>query len=158
MRKLLLLTLLPFFQAQKIPCTFHSCDVEQIQMNLKDEIQAIQLFNVEVDDYHALCQTLKQAHQIELDNEPLASHEEVYIFVDGTLLQKELLAQGYAHLKIANPTYLYGQEMIDASRHIRQTSNEVRATFQHEPAMIGLLYWGIVLGLWCICICFLKKA
>lgn len=157
MKKLWLLTLLPFFQTQNIPCTLYQCNAEQIKMNIKDEIQEVELFNIHVKDHRHLCQRLETAQTLELSYEPKANTQQVYLFADGKLIQEELLAQGEAYLKIANPTYEYGQEMIEASRHIRRTSNNAYVHFQKEPASIGIYYWLIVFGIWLFCIIFMKK-
>ena len=157
MKKRLLLTLLPFLQSKRIPCTLHQCDVDVIQLNIDDKIETIDLFNIEVDDYHHVCQVLSRAKKIEIEHDEQALQNQVYLVVDDVLLQKELLAQGYAHLKIANPTYTYGSEMIEASRHIRQTSGEAKQLFQQEHATVAIIYWVIVMIMWLICIVSLKK-
>lgn len=155
MKKLLLLTLLPFFTPQQIPCTYHSCDISQIQVKINDQKETIQLFNIQVIEERYLCQRLQQANTITLEKEPFSN--EYYVFVDGTLLQKELLSKGYARLKIANPTYQYGQEMIDASRHIRKTNQHHKVMFQPQKASVAILYWFIILAIWLIMGFFLKK-
>ena len=157
MKKLLLFTLFPFFQTQSIPCTLHQCNVGQIEVNVQDEIKEIQLFNIQIEDYHYLCQELKASKTLELQYASQGSGQQVYLFADGKLIQEELLTQGYANLNIANPTYDYGQEMIDASRHIRRSNASAYESFQKEPAFIGKLYWGIVFVLWLMNIILLKK-
>jgi hypothetical protein len=157
MKKRLLLTLLPFIQSKRTPCTLHQCDVNHISLNIEDKIETIELFNIEVDDYHHVCQVLGRAKTIEVEHEEQALQHQVYLVVDDSLLQKDLLAQGYAHLKIANPTYTYGQEMIEASRHIRQTNGESKQLFQQEHATVAIIYWLIVMVMWVICIVSLKK-
>ena len=157
MKKLLLFTLFPFFQQQNTLCTLHQCEVDQIVLNVKDETQEIQLFNIQIHDYRYLCQTLQQAQRIEMVTETNMQNNQVYLWVDGELLQTTLLSQGYASLKIANPTYLYGQEMIDASRHIRKTQNNHNTKMVQQNATIGIIYYIIVLVIWLICIILLKK-
>lgn len=79
------------------------------------ELNKKEPFAIEAKDY--TCDRLSSAQSIELKIDPLAKEPDKYgrliawIYVDGDLLQSELVEQGYASVKYIYDDYLYVDEL-----------------------------------------------
>lgn len=152
MKKLLLvLTFLPFFQDTQYPCTLHACRNGIVEVNFKDEIQKLELFNItlEEDGGSALCEIVEDASLLSFSYDP-GNDQEVYLFADEQLVQTQLLRQGKASLQIANPSYAYGEEMIEASRNIYMVNGDASSVFRQADAAVAPMYFAIALLLWLV--------
>ena len=73
-----------------------------------------------------VCNKLKKAEKIELEYEPNTDKQDkydrylAYIFVDGKLLEEEILKKGYAEVKYANKDFKYYETMIKAEEKAKK--------------------------------------
>ena len=77
-------------------------------------------FNKEIDEY--VCNLLTNAKKIEIQNDSQSDtydkyHRElVWLYVDGTLLQKDLISKGYGQVNYVTSTYSNLSELCDAEK------------------------------------------
>ena len=77
-----------------------------------------------VKDY--VCNSFKSAKKIKIEYEPNAERQDKYgrtqawVYVDGVLLQEDLVKQGYAKVVYLNDDYLHAVELKDALTYAKE--------------------------------------
>lgn len=96
-----------------------------------------------VSDY--VCSLLENAKQIKVEYEPSIKTEDkfgriqAWVFVDDTLLQEDLIKNGYARAMYLEDDYLYADNLKDAQTYAKTNnlgiwmSNETVETIEEQP-------------------------
>ena len=95
-----------------------------------------------VKDY--VCSTFKSAKKIKIEYEPNADRKDKYgriqawVYVDGVLLQEDLVKQGYAKVIYLNDNYLHTSELKEALSYAKDKKlgiwkNEENVSKKDEP-------------------------
>ena len=77
-----------------------------------------------VKDY--VCDALKSAKKIKIEYEPNIEREDKYgriqawVYIDGVLLQEDLVKQGYAKVVYINDDYLHAKELKSALSYAKE--------------------------------------
>lgn len=127
--------------AEKKEMTFDSCvDGDTIKAKIDGEVSTIRFLAVdtpetvhpkkkaepygkEASEY--TCNRVKSAKKLEIEYDPGSSKLDKYkrtlgwIYVDGSLLQKELIEHGYAKLAYIYGDYLYTNELKNIEKNIK---------------------------------------
>lgn len=160
MKILFMLTaLLPFFHYQKYPVNLKSCNNDQILIEYNQEQYSLELFNlVETNEQSRaqVCRLLNEASEIQIEIDPLIQISEpikAYVFVDGTLLQKQMIQMELALPKINHPHYKYHSQMqVAIKTAYHDTKNKTMNQDYH-----GLIHLGIYYLILLLCICIYRK-
>lgn len=121
-----------------IPVTLAVCEPQALVFMAEEEKIEAAIFNIEVKDWEKVCTVLEEANVIEIEKEPL-NHEEskdVYVFVDGVLLQKLILERKWGEVLIPHPEYRYAAQM--ENDEIIQVQNPKNLPPTHQSATIVL--------------------
>lgn len=87
---------------------------------LNSDTNTPEAYAVEAKDY--VCQLLKQADKIELEEDPKADREDkfgrrlVWVWVDDALLQYQLVQEGYAKVAYLYDDYLYASALKEIEK------------------------------------------
>ena len=79
---------------------------------------------INVDKY--VCDMLENAKKIEIEYEPLENEEDsfgrisAWVLVDGSLLQEDLIKNGYAKILSLNDEYLYAEKLKEAQKYAKE--------------------------------------
>ena len=79
---------------------------------------------IDVDKY--VCEKLEKAQKIEIEYEPLEKENDtfgrisVWVFIDGSLLQEDLIKNGYAKILSLNDEYLYAEKLKESQKYARE--------------------------------------
>lgn len=117
--------MMPLLKNTKYTGTVTDCSAGSFLFQYKSETYPFTLFNVlyAQEGANEACSRLLGTSTIEIENDLLAPSDEVYVFVDGELLQVALIRDGYARVKIANPEYKYYKELVEI--HTEDVSSEL---------------------------------
>lgn len=152
---MLWLALFPFLHATSYNVSYVSCTPEEIVVRHKDENLKIALFNIAITKDEAkkiTCDVLKHAKKIQMEIDPSSKIEEVlpvYVFVDGKLLQEELIEKSLAYPLIKNPEYTYEERLEKAVQ-----STQVMAEAGNEKAkkdtfpIIAPIFLALIVVIW----------
>ena len=121
------------------------CDEDQITVVLQDQIIPVVLFDVQVNEQgqERACHILNEAEEIRIELQPGHTHSlplPVWLFADDQLVQKTLLEHREAEILIANPTYLYMDQLLevqDSVSGMRET--EADYTYARDRGQICIL-------------------
>lgn len=105
MRLLILFALFSFLPNEKYEIDKYICENNEIRVYYKENWYTISLFNVFVKE--DVCPYLEGNMKIEFDQNIDRDKWDVYVFMDGELLQKKLIEDKVAEIKIENPRYKY---------------------------------------------------
>lgn len=137
---LLAIQLLSFTPPTQIPVDYGKCEAGQIIIIKGETKQSIRLFNVAYTEkgYEYACLRINQAKRITYVVDPLVNQDydlQVWLFLEGELLQKDLISKGFATVEVNNPTYLYQKECEEAANSlsvISQNTNSVQDIGYHQ--------------------------
>lgn len=105
---------------EKIKVRFLGINAPEIASSTKKA----EAYGDKAKDY--VCNKLKKAEKIELEYEPNSDQKDrydrylAYIFVDGKLLEEDILKKGYAEVKYANKNFKYYDSMIKAEEKAKK--------------------------------------
>lgn len=122
---ILLATLFPFLSRTRYEVEFQKMDDKKIEVVCENSELSLSLFNVEMKNEHGwevVEQLVKEADHITMEIDPTTQVKQdlsVYLFLDGRLLQEELLERGIAYISIRNPNYTYEKQMEIAESKTR---------------------------------------
>lgn len=104
---------------------FHSCvDGDTMKVTRKGEVERVRFLSVDTpelksNDYYAVeaseftCNKIKEAKELALEYDPKADKRDrhgrllAWIYVDGALLQEDLVKKGYARVHYVYDDYMY---------------------------------------------------
>ena len=100
------------------------------------------------------CKLLSRASSIKLQYDPKSDKVDKYdrvlawVYVDGELLQKELVSKGYAEVKYVYDDYLYSNELkelenISKEKKLGMWSNVSNKSRSNIPSIHDLIYYSI---------------
>ena len=130
------------------------CDTV-IEIQYEEDVYSIAPFNIYDWEMADVCPLLLGAHDVAIEWEPDVAWEEpigVWIFIDGTLLQEQLIAEGKAKIMRHNPTYTYAQTLeraledtqtISAPLH-EEPSQEVKQSLRGWLLIGGLMVFSLI--------------
>lgn len=142
--------LFPFLHTTSYPAELVKCSQEQILLSSNSEEIEVSLFNTKIiddDGWKKACSLLEDASSIRFEIDPSSKIEEpipVYLFVNDTLVQEELMKLEYAYPMIRNPEYTYEKQLEEAYDSTKTIANAVVEQTEHSSAMVAPLY---VLGI-----------
>lgn len=117
-----LLALFPFLHDTKYPIQITSCEQESVIASYETTPFTLSLFNLYIKDdagWERTCSLLQEAKKVELEIDSSASVSEplsAYVFIDGTLLQEQLIREGHALTRIHNPEYTYQAKLSELEK------------------------------------------
>ena len=94
---------------QKETVDVEKCDEDELVFSKDEHSFQASFFNIRFVNEEArrqACEMLTKARRVEVEIDPQSSRDQpvdVYVFTDGTLLQKTLLEKGLALINIRNP-------------------------------------------------------
>lgn len=111
-----------------------------------------EFYGVESSEY--ACKLLSRASSIKLQYDPKSDKVDKYdrvlawVYVDGELLQKELVSKGYAEVKYVYDDYLYSNELkelenISKEKKLGMWSNVSNKKESNTPSIHDLIYYSI---------------
>lgn len=111
-----------------------------------------EFYGVESSEY--ACKLLSRASSIKLQYDPKSDKVDKYdrvlawVYVDGELLQKELVSKGYAEVKYVYADYLYSKELkelenISKEKKLGMWSNVSNKSRSNIPSIHDLIYYSI---------------
>ena len=111
-----------------------------------------EFYGVESSEY--ACKLLSRASSIKLQYDPKSDKVDKYdrvlawVYVDGELLQKELVSKGYAEVKYVYDDYLYSNELkelenISKEKKLGMWSNVSNKSRSNIPSIHDLIYYSI---------------
>ena len=123
------------------------CNEKQLVFTYQNEIIETDFFNivfVSPASRIKVCEMLEEAKVIKIQKEVLIQEFKVYVFIDGKLLQKELIQQDLAYKIIDYPDYAYVEEMEKEAIFTVQMIPQ--KLINHDKS------WFILIGLVTLCI------
>lgn len=116
-----------------------------------DEVEK-EFFGSESSEY--TCKLLSRASSIKLQYDPKSDKVDKYdrvlawVYVDGELLQKELVSKGYAEVKYVYDDYLYSKELkdlenISKEKKLGMWGNVSNKSGSNIPSIHDLIYYSI---------------
>ncbi|MGM9849535.1 MAG: thermonuclease family protein [Bacilli bacterium] len=111
-----------------------------------------EFYGVESSEY--ACKLLSRASSIKLQYDPKSDKVDKYdrvlawVYVDGELLQKELVSKGYAEVKYVYDDYLYSNELkelenISKEKKLGMWGNVSNKKESNTPSIHDLIYYSI---------------
>ena len=121
--------------AERKEIEFDSCvDGDTIKAKIDGEVSTIRFLAVDTPETvhpkkkasNYTCNRVKNAKKLEIEYDPGSDKLDKYkrtlgwIYVDGSLLQKELIEQGYAKVAYIYGDYLYTNELKNVEKNIKE--------------------------------------
>lgn len=105
---LIMLTLFSFLHEERYEANDYKCENNEIKIEYEDTWYDINLFNLFIKEDANVCAYLEGDVTFEFDSYvKIENPLNVYLFVDGELLQQTLIDNNDASIKIENPKYKY---------------------------------------------------
>ena len=127
------------------------CDDSRITVVLQDQIIPVVLFDVQVSEQgqYRVCQILNESEEIRIELQPGFTESiplPVWLFADDQLVQKILLDHREAEILIANPTYLYMDQLLEVQDSVMHKSDyESDYVYTRERGQLCLLFLSAIL-------------
>ena len=160
MKKIILLfALFPFLHSSGYVVEYVSCKPQEIIVSYEDEQVQLSLFNTKItkqEGWNKACTLIKKAQKLRIEIDPSSKIEgviPVYLFADDTLIQEELIKDGYAYPMIRNPEYTYEKRLEDAQQTTSVMAKPAVKEVEHGHAVVAPLYLLIVCLLWLAMVC-----
>ncbi len=152
---ILLATLFPFLSRTRYDVEFQKIENQKIEVISEKNELSLSLFNIQMKNDHGWMvveQLIKDADHITMEIDPttqLKKDLSVYLFLDGKLLQEELLERGIAYISIRNPKYTYERQMEKAEKKtLRVIGKEKSDEKKFTIPVVAPIYVFIIFILW----------
>ena len=94
-----------------------SCVDGGMQVEYEGNVYPVELFNVDLsaDGYLRACSLIEKSSILTFEFDESVSFDtplSLWLFIDGELLQEKLIQEGFAQIRIANPTYKYMDQCL----------------------------------------------
>lgn len=152
---ILLLALFPFLHTTRYKVQIVDCKKNEIIGVSQGEKLTLTLFNTNITDdkgWDKVCSLLDEAENVSMEIDPSSQVSEklpVYLFADETLVQEEVMKEGYAYPMIRNPEYTYESRLekaYDAKQTIAQPIKKKEEKKMYPKQ--GPLFLGTIVLIW----------
>ncbi|MDY5168911.1 hypothetical protein [Dielma fastidiosa] len=139
---------------QKETVDVEKCDEDELVFSKDEHSFQASFFNIRFVNEEArrqACEMLTKARRVEVEIDPQSSRDQpvdVYVFTDGTLLQKTLLEKGLALINIRNPEYIHEAEMEEGVAETTAVVADAQVFVDHRE--VDLFYLPCLLLLICV--------
>lgn len=117
----------------------YSCENNQIRIQYDENWYDFSLFNVLIKEESDICAYVEG--EVKVEFEPMVKIEEPlsgYLFVNGELLQKTLVEDEIADIKIKNPNYKYDLE-VKKEQVLSDSVDNKKKTYSMQSRNIALI-------------------
>lgn len=153
---ILCFALFPFLHNTVYQAKLTSCDANSIVLNSQGNDMLVSLFNLNITSekgWNRTCTMLKEAKEITFEIDVTSKISEpvpVYLFVDGKLIQEEIIRSEEGYSIIHNPEYKYEkrlEKIQQSSKTMADQSNQPDTPHQQS---YGFIYLLVFILLWVI--------
>lgn len=125
----------------------YRCKDNILQIAYENKWIEIKLFNIVIEDSVDICTYIKDDIKIELEENIQSQKNEVYVFVNGTLLQSKLIEDNKAKVKLKSPAFKYDfdkkEEMVMSV--VEEKENDTFSK-SRRIAYLCIAFWCISFG------------
>lgn len=164
LRGILIVALFPFLHATSYEATFVRCEANKIFIKSQESEFEVTLFNTKItrsEGMEKTCTLLKEANTIRFELDPSSKVEvpmPVYLFADNTLIQEEIIKDGYAYPMIRNPEYTYEKRLESANDTKPTMANPTSLKKKKSYPFVAPIYFGVCFFIWLVmALCVYKK-
>ena len=148
----LTLSVAPILKNQEYPAMVKECTGEQLVVQSSGNNYTLSLFNIKITTKEGMeyaCKRIAEATSVSFlvdTYAPSVDQMAAWIYVDGALLQKELVLRNDARVLIHNPEYLHTKELEEAvataNAKLPQVSHKAREYDRRRGSMFLLVNFG----------------
>ncbi len=142
--KLLLIIFTLFSTTRTYDADQTRCDGQSIEVKYEDQWYELQLFNIILKEDVSICPYIEGAVSFRFDSmSNLESDLQAYVYVDGQLLQDQLIEAGVAYVERKNPNYFH--VLKEKEEVVEVVATPVEEPYYHSKNIMYILMmtWSI---------------